>query len=146
MKQFDESVFDTSYNWRQMSSILLSIKPKWAEKIYSGEKTVEFRKTIPNCMQPGADGTVKALLYESAPVSRITGTCILSLDSFTPDGRFPDETLKKGCLSELEMQQYSKGRQVYALAVSEVKKWNEPVCRKAYVKCAPQSWCYLNVE
>lgn len=30
-----------------MKSVLISIKPKWVEKIASGEKTIEVRKTIP---------------------------------------------------------------------------------------------------
>lgn len=30
-----------------MRAILMSIKPKWCEKIFSGEKTVEVRKTAP---------------------------------------------------------------------------------------------------
>lgn len=30
-----------------MKAVLMSIKPKWCEKIFSGEKTVEVRKTAP---------------------------------------------------------------------------------------------------
>ena len=30
-----------------MKSVLISIKPKWVEKIASGEKTIEVRKTAP---------------------------------------------------------------------------------------------------
>lgn len=30
-----------------MKAILMSIKPKWCEKIFSGEKTIEVRKTAP---------------------------------------------------------------------------------------------------
>lgn len=30
-----------------MKSILISIRPEWCEKIVSGEKTVEIRKTRP---------------------------------------------------------------------------------------------------
>ena len=29
-------------------SVLISIQPKWVEKIASGEKTIEVRKTKPN--------------------------------------------------------------------------------------------------
>lgn len=35
-----------------MKSILMSIKPKWIEKIASGEKTVEVRKSVPKCETP----------------------------------------------------------------------------------------------
>lgn len=33
-------------------AVLISIKPEWVEKIFSGEKIMEFRKTIPNCELP----------------------------------------------------------------------------------------------
>lgn len=35
-----------------MKAILMSIRPKWVEKIANGEKTVEVRKTVPKCDQP----------------------------------------------------------------------------------------------
>lgn len=51
-----------------MNSVLvLSIKPEYAEKIYSGIKRFEFRKAPPGNLK-----TVYAM-YESAPVSKMTG-------------------------------------------------------------------------
>ncbi len=35
-----------------MKSVLMSIQPKWVEKIASGEKTIEIRKTKPNQQTP----------------------------------------------------------------------------------------------
>lgn len=35
-----------------MKSVLISIQPKWVEKIASGEKTIEVRKTAPKCKEP----------------------------------------------------------------------------------------------
>lgn len=35
-----------------MKSIMISIKPEWVEKILNGEKTLEIRKTMPNCKEP----------------------------------------------------------------------------------------------
>ena len=35
-----------------MKEILISIKPKWVEKILNGEKTIEIRKTMPKCELP----------------------------------------------------------------------------------------------
>lgn len=35
-----------------MKAILMSIKPKWCEKIFNGEKTVEVRKTAPKLETP----------------------------------------------------------------------------------------------
>lgn len=35
-----------------MKLIMLSIRPEWVEKILNGEKTIEIRKTMPNCELP----------------------------------------------------------------------------------------------
>ena len=35
-----------------MKAVLMSIKPKWCEKIFSGEKTIEVRKTAPKLKPP----------------------------------------------------------------------------------------------
>ena len=51
-----------------MSKVLvLSIKPEYAAKIYSGEKRFEFRKAPPRNLN------ATYLIYESSPVSKITG-------------------------------------------------------------------------
>ena len=49
-----------------MRVCLMSIKPKWAKELYSGKKTVEFRKSSPDV------GSL-VFLYESAPVKAVTG-------------------------------------------------------------------------
>lgn len=41
-----------------MKSVLISIQPKWCDKIASGEKTIEVRKTAPKCEVP-----FKAYIY-----------------------------------------------------------------------------------
>lgn len=33
-------------------AIIISIRPEWCEKILNGEKTIELRKTLPNCKYP----------------------------------------------------------------------------------------------
>ena len=43
-----------------MREVLISIQPKWVEKIASGKKTVEVRKTRPNCEVP-----FKCYIYET---------------------------------------------------------------------------------
>ena len=35
-----------------MKSVLISIQPKWVDKIVKGEKTIEVRKTAPKCETP----------------------------------------------------------------------------------------------
>lgn len=59
-----------------MNVLVMSIKPQYAEAIYSGTKHFEFRKKPPT--------NLKAcyLVYESAPVSKLTGT-VMFCGSFT---------------------------------------------------------------
>lgn len=45
----------------------MSIKPRYAEKIFSGEKTVELRKVVPRSLEE------MVIVYESSPVMAITG-------------------------------------------------------------------------
>ena len=54
-----------------MSVCLMSIKPKWAKQLYSGKKTIEFRKSSPPL------GSI-VFLYESAPVRAVTGVFFVS--------------------------------------------------------------------
>ena len=48
-------------------ALLLAIKPQYARRIFTGEKRVEFRKTIPR------GDIAHVVLYATRPVSRIVG-------------------------------------------------------------------------
>ena len=48
--------------------ILLSIKPEFVEKIISGEKKFEFRKTLPK-----REGVTTVVVYSTMPVGRVIG-------------------------------------------------------------------------
>ncbi len=51
-----------------MKSVLISIQPKWVEKIASGEKTIEVRKTKPKIETP-----FKCHIYETKAYDTIFG-------------------------------------------------------------------------
>lgn len=127
----------------QMKTIFLAIKPRHASNIYDLIKTIEFRKVIPKCMHPENGGeVVLAILYESAPVSKVTGSCILEIHSFSPNGVFDSETLKKGCITEDEALAYFCGKPGYALSVNCVVKFPSPF---PLVKTkVPQNFVYWN--
>lgn len=60
--------------------LLLSIRPKYAEKIYSGEKTVELRRT-----RPGVAPDDLVLIYTSSPRCALTGAFLVEgVESGTP--------------------------------------------------------------
>ena len=48
-----------------MKSVLISIQPKWVEKIANGKKTIEVRKTAPKCEVP-----FKCYIYMTATKER----------------------------------------------------------------------------
>lgn len=50
-----------------MKSVLISIRPEWCEKIASGEKTIEVRKTKPRCKKP-----FKCYIYCTKPKERLS--------------------------------------------------------------------------
>lgn len=50
-----------------MKTIMLSIKPEYAEKILNGEKKLEFRKTRP------AGDVRRILIYETRPIRWVVG-------------------------------------------------------------------------
>lgn len=55
---------------RETKCVLMAIKPKFAEAIRKGEKTIELRKVAPRIM---SDDII--LFYESAPVKSISFFC-----------------------------------------------------------------------
>ena len=57
----------------QYRMIVLSLRPRFAEAILAGVKTVEFRRTEPRIMVP-----TRALLYAATPVRALVGTCIVT--------------------------------------------------------------------
>ncbi|MDE0614767.1 MAG: ASCH domain-containing protein [bacterium] len=57
----------------QSRMIVLSLKPRFAEAILAGTKTVELRRTRPKIEVP-----THALLYASTPVRALLGTCIIT--------------------------------------------------------------------
>lgn len=53
--------------------VVLSLKPRFAEAILAGVKTVELRRTVPKIVVP-----TLALLYATTPVRELVGTCIVT--------------------------------------------------------------------
>lgn len=135
-------------------AVLLSIHPKWAEKIYSGEKEVEWRKTFPTEAEPGTP----VLLYETAPVCKVTGlffwigkeTLIIREPDFEWQEIHPTakRIIEAGCvpLDDLKKYQGANGR-LYAWNVRGKMKFSEPRPLSEYgLERAPQSRQYITIK
>ncbi len=124
-----------------MVEIILSIKPKWAEKIYSREKKIEYRKSSPNV---ALDESFKAYIYESGS-GLITGEVIFSSHRIYSNSDCYDENLE-GCVDFDDLNDYwNKGNgKLHCWRVGHQQKYEEPVrLYEAFsIKRPPLSWMY----
>lgn len=117
--------------------IVMSLKPKYAKAIYEGKKNWEFRKAPPPLFRP-------VFIYESAPVSAITGWVVFS-DSvtgvplcvwdFVRTNRCYPKNLPG--INRDELEQYAGERLVTALRVYKAERANHPI---EFYGRPPQNW------
>lgn len=120
-----------------MKSILLSINPKWAEKILSGEKTIEVRKTAP--ITP-----CKVYLYATKPICRVVGEFVCGGVTDCFDG---------SCLTQDELDEYGGGKALYGWTVKDAARYYKPLELENFIKengatvtYPPQSWMYARIR
>ena len=121
------------------SIIIMAIKPKYAEAIYSGKKRWEFRKA-----PPPVPGWV--FLYESAPVSAITGKVFLGAKiQGEPDVVWGFAMTQKtiggsvGITQKVYTDYVGKKHSVAACACFFAEKWPKPILLTPGVR-PPQNW------
>lgn len=122
-----------------MKSIILSIHSKHAEKIYSGEKVWEFRKTVPKGEDPWM-----CWFYEAKPKGLITGVCLID-DLWLADPEWLWEECQDGAgITKEEFFKYFKGHKMgYAWDVEKATTISTPLPISNFnLTKAPQSWCY----
>ena len=117
--------------------IVMAIKPKYAKAIYEGRKNWEFRKAPPPIYK-------WIYIYESAPVSRITGRIIFCA---AVSGTWLDvwEMVKTNrCFTRnlagiklVELEDYAGKHDVTALRVYKAEKLEHDVALNAK---PPQNW------
>ena len=114
-----------------MKSVMLSIQPKWVEKIVNGEKTIEVRKTRPKIETP-----FKCYIYCTygqenenymlGKRGKVIGdfVCERIVENFkylvTPKG------LECACLSEQEVCDYLGSNGGYGWHISDLKIYDKP--------------------
>lgn len=128
-----------------MKSVLISIKPKWCEKICNGEKTIEVRKSAPK------EVPFKAYIYctkDRKNLLPIEHGKVLQKVNFWENtdayygfgkviGEFicrgimqPFDSLrlmaKESCLTEEELVTYSNGKPLYGWRIADLKIYDKP--------------------
>lgn len=133
-------------------NIVLAIHPKWATLIYSGKKTIEWRKSFPKIYYP----RMKIFLYETAPVCRVTGyftwagTARFQNVDWTKADAHHQKFIDKGCVPAEELNEYQgHQKQLCGWGVEKAHKFEKPEglpLEYFELTTPPQSWCYTNAR
>ncbi|ATE84879.1 hypothetical protein vBOeSunk162_51 [Oenococcus phage vB_OeS_unk162] len=121
--------------------LIISIKPKYAEQILFGKKTVEYRKTL---IKNKID---KFYVYSTAPIKKVIGY-------FESDGIIQKspidlwkETCQQGQIEAKDYFQYFKGKdKAYAISIKKFHPFKKPILLKDFDKNSipPQSFRYYS--
>lgn len=111
-------------------AVMLSIRPKWCEKIASGEKTIEVRKTRPKLGTP-----FKVYIYctQSGVALGAWGKHGKVIGEFTcdriywlaPINHAPEDVEQQACLTREEIVRYLKGVG-YGYHISDLRIYDQP--------------------
>lgn len=132
-------------------AVMMSIRPKWCEKIVNGEKTIEVRKTRPKLKTP-----FRCYIYctQSDDANRLRGSQGKVIGEFTCERIVPIEYdggrlwcptnaafSPATCLSQAEIIAYigDKGR-CYGWHISNLKIYDTPRELSEFRRACPNSW------
>lgn len=151
-------------------AVLISLRPEWCEKIISGEKTIEVRKTRPKMNPP-----FKCYIYKCGN-GKVVGEFLC--DQIIEDRTYGhnEEFYRAACMSAYDAAAYAMQSPMYGWHISNLKIYDTPKeliefhtwkkcksCNKsgyestaciydenciipAAITKAPQSWCYVEEE
>lgn len=120
--------------------VLLSIKPEYAEKIFSGEKRYEFRK------QAFAKPVETVVLYATQPLGKIVGEFRLkAVHSGSLDEIWRQTEQFSGISHDFYAAYYKKRGKAYALEIAAPKRYKKPIEPTEFMAdfSAPQSFRYI---
>ena len=121
--------------------ILLSIKPHFADKIFSGTKRYEFRKAVhknPN--------VTTVVVYATKPVGKVIGEFTVSSVYNDSPARLWRRTKTYSGISRQFFDQYFRGREYgFAIEVGDAKLYKSPLDIREIIPngCPPQSFVYI---
>lgn len=124
-------------------AVLISIRPKWREKIASGEKTIEVRKTRPKLHTPfrcyiyRTKGFVPHIINDKWVQMEVGGTVVgeFTCDAITrvnicgfwdDSGKQLDNRLKETCLTSEELCDYLGENVGYGWHITDLRIYDVP--------------------
>lgn len=120
-----------------MIAVLISIRPKWCEKIISGEKTIEVRKTRPKMNPP-----FKCYIYKCGNGKVIGEFLCDEIISINGAGSIPSDAARPTCLEPAELHQYLGAAVGYGWHISNLKIYDHPYEMSSFRgACKNDWWC-----
>lgn len=136
------SLFQESSQQPTGRAVLLSIKPKYANLILAGTKTVELRRSWPS------NDVGVMVIYSSAPVQRLTGIALIKgIRECDPDTLWDVAQAHGGGVTEEELKEYiGKKTLAYGVMLGRVEPAEVLVDPKDLFPnfTPPQGFLYLN--
>ena len=86
-------------------NVILSVRPKYASKIISCEKSVELRRRFPEFAATGAS----AFIYSSSPVSAVVGITKIASVLKLPINEIWRKFSSKACIAKDDFEAYFSG-------------------------------------
>jgi predicted transcriptional regulator len=124
--------------------VLLSLKPRFAEAILSGQKTFEFRRALFT-----RQDVRTVVLYASSPTCKVVGEFVLD-DVLTLNlEELWGATHRGGGIDRTYFDEYFEGRTMgHALKVRRARRYRAPLCLRADlgIRHPPQSFQYLDAS
>ena len=128
-----------------MKTIIISTKHNWVEKIHSGIKKDEVRKTAP-------EAPFKALIYDtktSGGCGKVVSEFICNkVEKVEPCFEYyrdyydiDDDTLAETCLTEMDLHIYGNGKPLRVLHISQLKIYDKPKELSEFKKPLSSIYC-----
>ena len=119
---------------------LLSIKPLFVERIFSGEKKFEYRKAI------FKQKVTKIIIYCTMPVGMIVGE--FDIDDIlvgSPCDLWERTNKSSGVEQDFYLEYFNGRNKGYAIKIGEKKKYKKPLSPKKIFRSftPPQSFLYI---
>lgn len=124
-------------------TVLLSIKPEFANKIFAGEKKYEYRRSIFK-----RQDVRKIIVYASSPIRKVIGE--FTIDSILNDkveNVWKKTASSSGISKNFYLDYFENKDRAYAIKIGQVVRYKKEKELKDYdIQVAPQSFAYLNIQ
>lgn len=125
-------------------TMLLSVKPQYANLLVDGIKTIELRRKFPEDLSPDS----RCLIYASSPIQAVIGECWIKRVERLSLSDLWRRTSVDSMISWSAFRDYFDGQDYgFAVSVYRQQRYEKPKALKEISSAAParppQSFCYL---